>query len=53
MSIKQLKDAKNIPVEELVDWGIPRTIGKPVCHLNGIQIIENEDGLEGLSLLQP
>jgi len=47
MSIKQLKDANNIPSEKLDDWGIPKTIGEPVCHLKGLQIIENEDGSEG------
>lgn len=47
MAILQLKDAKNIPTEKLDDWGTPKTIGEPVCHLNGIQMIENEDGSEG------
>ena len=47
MSIKQLKDAKNIPSETLDDWGTPKNIGEPICHLKGIQIIENEDGYEG------
>ncbi len=47
MSIKQLKNANNIPTEKLDDWGTPKTIGEPKCHLKGIQIIENEDGSEG------
>jgi uncharacterized cupin superfamily protein len=47
MSILQLKDAKNISAEKLTDWGTPKTIGEPVCHLKGIQMIANEDGSEG------
>ena len=47
MSIKQLKDVYNISSEKLDDWGTPKTIGEPLCHLKGIQIIENEDGSEG------
>ena len=47
MSIKQLKDAKNMASEKLEGWGTPKTIGEPVCHLKGIQIIENPDGSEG------
>ena len=47
MPIKQLNDAINIPTEELDDWGTPKTIGEPICHLKGIQLIENEDGSEG------
>jgi len=47
MSIIQLKDANNIPIEKLTDWGTPKTIGEPTCHLNGLQIIENQDGSEG------
>ena len=45
MSIRQLKDVTNIPTERLDDWGTPMTIGEPLCHLNGIQLIENADGL--------
>jgi uncharacterized cupin superfamily protein len=47
MSIIQLNDANNIPTEKLDDWGTPKTIGEPICHLNGLQIIENKDGSEG------
>ena len=47
MSIRQLKDAINIPTEQLDDWGTPKTIGEPRCHLNGIQLIENPDSSEG------
>lgn len=47
MAIKQLKNAINIPAQKLTDWGTPKTIGEPVCHLSGIQIIENQDGSEG------
>jgi len=47
MSIQQLKNATNIPKEHLKDWGTPKTIGEPKCHLNGIQLIENDDGSEG------
>jgi uncharacterized cupin superfamily protein len=47
MPIKQLKSAKNIVSEKLDDWGKPKTIGEPLCHLRGLQIIENEDGSEG------
>ena len=46
MSIRKLKDATNIPTEHLDDWGTPKTIGAPECHLNGIQLIENDDGSE-------
>ena len=45
--IKQLKNASNIPLEQLEDWGTPKTIGEVIPHLNGIQIIENNDGSEG------
>ncbi len=47
MSIIQLKDAKNIGPEKLDDWGTPKTIGEPLCHLKGYQIIQNDDGSEG------
>jgi uncharacterized cupin superfamily protein len=47
MSIRQLKDATNIPTERLDDWGTPKTIGEPSCRLKGIQLIENDDGSEG------
>ena len=47
MPIRQLKDAKNIATDTLDDWGTPKTIGEPVCHLKGFQMIENEDGSEG------
>jgi uncharacterized cupin superfamily protein len=47
MSIRQLKDVTNISTERLDDWGTPMTIGEPLCHLNGIQLIENADGSEG------
>jgi uncharacterized cupin superfamily protein len=47
MSIRQLGNATNTPTEELDDWGTPKTIGEPKCHLKGIQLIENDDGSEG------
>jgi uncharacterized cupin superfamily protein len=47
MPIKKLKDVINLSTEELEDWGTPKTIGEPKCHLRGIQVIENEDGSEG------
>lgn len=47
MAIQQLKNAANIPLADLEDWGNPQTIGEPICQLNGIQMIENEDGSEG------
>lgn len=47
MAIQQLKNAANIPLADLEDWGTPKTIGDPICQLNGIQMIENEDGSEG------
>jgi uncharacterized cupin superfamily protein len=47
MPIIQLKDAKNIAAEKLVNWGIPKTIGETQCDLRGLQIIQNEDGSEG------
>jgi len=47
MSIRQLKDANKIPSEKLDDWGTPKTIGEPRCHLKGFQMIESKDGSEG------
>ncbi len=47
MSIRQLKNATQIPTDTLEDWGTPKTIGEPKCHLNGIQLVENDDGSEG------
>lgn len=47
MSIKQLKSARDIASDKLDDWGTPKTIGEPVCHLKGLQMVENEDGSEG------
>jgi hypothetical protein len=40
MAIKQLKDSKNIASKKLNDWGKPKTIGEPLCHLRGLQMIE-------------
>jgi hypothetical protein len=47
VSIRKLKNAAHIPTEDLDDWGPPKTIGEPKCHLRGIQLIENADGSEG------
>ena len=47
MSIQQLKNASKIPSEKLDNWAIPKIIGYDICHLSGIQIIENENGSEG------
>jgi uncharacterized cupin superfamily protein len=33
MSIIKIKDAANIPSEQLEDWGTPKTIGEPICQL--------------------
>ena len=47
MAILQLRNATNIPTEDLDDWGTPRTIGETKCRLSGVQIVENDDGSEG------
>ncbi len=47
MSIRQLKNVPAIASEQLDDWGEPKALGEPTCHLRGIQIIENDDGSEG------
>lgn len=47
MSIRQLKHVTSIPAADLDDWGKPKTVGEPTCHLRGIQLIENPDGSEG------
>ncbi len=47
MSIKQIKNASNISSNSFDDWGTPKTIGEPVCHLKGLQIIEHKNGSEG------
>ena len=40
MKIVQLKDAVNIPSEELEDWGTPKTVGDKVCQLRGLFLSE-------------
>ena len=43
MSIVKIKDAANIPSEQLEDWGTPKTIGEPICQLRGLFICENNE----------
>jgi len=47
VKIIKVSDAANIPSGELEDWGIPKTIGEPICKLRGLFLSENEDGSEG------
>ncbi len=47
MTIIKVDAAVNIPSEDLDDWGIPKTIGEPICQLRGLLLSENEDGSEG------
>ncbi len=47
MSIQRIRNAAEVPSKDLADWGKPKTIGEPTCHLRGIQLIENPDGSEG------
>lgn len=47
MPIKKLTGAVGMPSEKLDDWGTPKTIGEPRCHLSGITLCENQDGSEG------
>ncbi len=42
MAIIKIKDAANIPSEQLEDWGTPKTIGEPICQLRGRFISEND-----------
>lgn len=42
--IKKIEKAASIPSDQLEDWGIPKTVGEPICHLRGLTISENEDG---------
>jgi uncharacterized cupin superfamily protein len=46
MSIIKIKDAAGIPSEHLEDWGVPKTIGEPICQLRGRYISEKADGSE-------
>ena len=46
MSIIKIKDAANIPSEQLEDWRTPKTIGETICQIQGLFISENADGSE-------
>lgn len=50
MSIIKIKDAANIPSEQLEDWGTPKTIGEPICQLRGLFVSEQCGWVRGRHL---